>query len=52
MYDKKVEKVLITREQIEKRTDELAKRISEDYKGKRLIMICVLTGAMVFSPTL
>ena len=48
MYDKKVEKVLITREQIEKRTDELAKRISEDYKGKRLIMICVLTGAMVF----
>lgn len=48
MYDKNVEKVLITKEQIEKRTAELAKSISEDYKGKRLIMICVLTGAMVF----
>lgn len=48
MYDKNIEKVLITKEEIEKRTVELAAEISRDYKGKRLIMICVLTGAMVF----
>ena len=48
MYDKHIEKVLITREEIEKRTAELAAEISRDYKGKKLIMICVLTGAMVF----
>lgn len=48
MYDKNIEKVLITKEEIEKRTSELAAEISRDYKGKRLIMICVLTGAMVF----
>lgn len=48
MYDKNIEKVLITKEEIEKRTAELAAEISRDYKGKKLIMICVLTGAMVF----
>lgn len=48
MYDKNIEKVLISKESIEKRTAELAKRISDDYRGKRLIMICVLTGAIVF----
>ncbi len=48
MYDKNIEKVLITKEEIEKRTSELAAEISRDYKGKKLIMICVLTGAMVF----
>lgn len=48
MYDKHIEKVLITKEEIEKRTSELAAEISRDYKGKKLIMICVLTGAMVF----
>lgn len=48
MYDKHIEKILITKEEIEKRTAELAAEISRDYKGKKLIMICVLTGAMVF----
>ena len=48
MYVKHIEKVLITKEEIEKRTAELAAEISRDYKGKKLIMICVLTGAMVF----
>ncbi len=48
MYDKNIEKVLISKESIQKRTQELAKKISDDYRGKRLIMVCVLTGAMVF----
>lgn len=48
MYDENVERVLISKENIEKRTAELAAQITEEYRGKRLIMICVLTGAMVF----
>lgn len=49
MYkDECIDKVLISRDRIEKRTQELADRITEDYRGKKLIMICVLTGAMVF----
>ena len=48
MYDKNIEKVLISEEMITQRTQELAKKISDDYRGKRLIMVCVLTGAMVF----
>ena len=48
MYDKNIEKVLISEEMIKQRTQELAKKISDDYRGKRLIMVCVLTGAMVF----
>ncbi len=48
MYDENVERVLISKESIEKRTAELAAQITEEYRGKRLIMICVLTGAMVF----
>lgn len=48
MYDKNIEKVLISEEMIKQRTQELAKKISDDYRGKRLILVCVLTGAMVF----
>ncbi len=48
MYYDNIEKVLVSKESIEKRTDELAKQITEDFRGKRLLMVCVLTGAMVF----
>lgn len=49
MYnDECIDKVLISKDRIEKRTQELAEQISNDYRGKKLIMICVLTGAMVF----
>ncbi len=48
MYYDNIEKVLVSKESIEKRTEELAKQITEDFRGKRLLMVCVLTGAMVF----
>lgn len=48
MYDENMEKVLISKEEIDRRTSELAEQITREYRGKRLIMICVLTGAMVF----
>lgn len=43
-----VSKVLITKEEIDKRIDELAARITADYKGKNVLMVCVLRGAVLF----
>ena len=34
--------VLIPREEIQAKTEELARRISEDYKGKDLLLVGVL----------
>ena len=41
-------KPLITQRQIEKRVKELGTKITADYEGKELVMICVLKGAYVF----
>lgn len=43
-----IDKILITREQINQKIDELAGRISKDYKDKNLLMIGVLKGSVVF----
>lgn len=43
-----IEKVLFTEEQIESKISELAKRISEDYKGRSVLLIGILRGATVF----
>ena len=43
-----IDKVLITREVIREKVKELGKRISEDYKGKDLILIGVLKGGFIF----
>ncbi len=44
----RIEEVLITREDIAEKVKELGKRISEDYKGKNLLMVGVLKGGIVF----
>ena len=41
-------KPLITQRQIEKRIKELGTKITADYEGKELVMICLLKGAYVF----
>lgn len=41
--------LLISEEEIEKRIDELAKEIDEDYKGKTLNIICILKGSVFFA---
>jgi hypoxanthine phosphoribosyltransferase len=41
-------KVLLTTEQISKRVKELARQISEDYRGKTLHAICVLENGFIF----
>ncbi|MBQ9920581.1 MAG: hypoxanthine phosphoribosyltransferase [Clostridia bacterium] len=43
-----IAKVLLTEEEIDKIVTNLAKRISEDYKGKNLCLLCVLKGSLVF----
>ena len=40
--------VLLAEEEVDKRIQEMAKKISEDYKGKELHLICVLKGGVFF----
>ena len=39
-------KIMITEEEIEKRTQELGEQISRDYAGKQVHMVCVLKGGV------
>lgn len=43
-----IAKVLITEEEIREHVDQIGKQITEDYKGKDLVMIGILRGAVVF----
>lgn len=47
-YDDKVEKVLISREEIEARVVALGKEITSEYEGKEIIMVGILRGAVIF----
>ncbi len=40
--------ILVTREQIAEKIREIGKQITEDYRGKEPVMVCVLKGAAVF----
>ena len=46
--ENKIEKVLFTEEEIKKKVVEIAKKISEDYKGKKVLMLCILKGSVIF----
>lgn len=43
-----IEKVLLKPEEIQERVRELGRRISQDYLGKEVLLVCVLKGAFVF----
>jgi hypoxanthine phosphoribosyltransferase len=43
-----LEKVLFTREQIQQRIEDLAREISRDYRGRELMLVTVLKGAVFF----
>lgn len=47
-FDKDIAKILITKEQLSKRIQELGDAISRDYAGKDLLLVCILKGAFVF----
>lgn len=43
-----IKSVLISKAEIEKKVAELGARITEEYRGKELLMVCILRGASVF----
>lgn len=45
-------KVLLDEETIARRVAELAEQISEEYRGKKVLLICVLKGAVIFASDL
>ena len=40
-------RVLLTEEEVDKRINEVAAKISEDYAGKQVHMICILKGRSI-----
>ncbi|MEE9508389.1 MAG: hypoxanthine phosphoribosyltransferase [Anaerolineales bacterium] len=47
-YHEFLEEVLIDEERLQKRIKELGAEISQDYKGKVLLLICILRGGVMF----
>ena len=43
-----IERVLLSEEQIHEIVSRLGRQISEDYKDKKLLMVSVLKGSVVF----
>lgn len=43
-----IERVLLSEEQLKKIVEKLGKQISSDYEGKKLILVSVLKGSVVF----
>lgn len=43
-----IQEILITEDAIAEKVKEMGKRITEDYRGKNLLMVSVLKGAFVF----
>lgn len=48
MKNEAVEKILITKEEIEKRIDELASKINRDYEGQEVLCVGILKGSVIF----
>ncbi len=43
-----IEKILISEEEVEEIVTSIAKKISEDYEGKKLLLLCILKGSVIF----
>lgn len=41
-------KILLSNQEIQKRIKEVANQINKDYKGKSLLVVCILKGAVLF----
>ena len=50
--DEDIERILFHAATIQARIDELAARITDDYQGKELTVVAVLTGALMFTADL
>lgn len=49
---KEFDKVLISKEDIEKKVKEISEQISEDYKGLNPLFVCILKGSVFFTADL
>ena len=47
-----IKQVLVSEEEIAKKVEELAKKITEDYKGKDLLLVGILKGSVIFMSAL
>ena len=47
-----IERVLYSEQQIKDKISKLAKRISNDYEGKELLVVGVLKGSVIFAAEL
>jgi len=45
---KDIEKIMISKDEIEARVQSIAKQLDKDYEGKRPLLICVLKGSVLF----
>jgi len=52
VLDKHIARILIDPEAIQQRIAELGQQISQDYKGKELVVVCILKGAFLFTSDL
>ncbi len=43
-----VERILVPQEEIEEIVTKIAKQVDKDYVGKRLVLLCILKGSVVF----
>ncbi|GAB1354428.1 MAG TPA: hypoxanthine phosphoribosyltransferase [Candidatus Rifleibacterium sp.] len=50
--DKHIKHILIDPDSIQKRIAELGAEISKDYRGKELVVVCILKGAFLFTSDL
>ncbi|WP_028307971.1 hypoxanthine phosphoribosyltransferase [Desulfitibacter alkalitolerans] len=41
--------IIITQERIKQRVNDLGRQISDDYHGKKMVLVCVLRGAVYFT---
>jgi len=48
MLEEDIGEILITEEQLQARIAELGRQITEDYRGKDLLLVCVLKGGVMF----
>ncbi|NLY20825.1 MAG: hypoxanthine phosphoribosyltransferase [Tissierellia bacterium] len=49
---KKIEQVVFTKEEINKRIRELGEEITNDYKGRELVVVSLLRGSFIFTADL
>ncbi|MGI6538404.1 MAG: hypoxanthine phosphoribosyltransferase [Caldicoprobacterales bacterium] len=52
MLTNNVERILIDEEKLMNRIREMGRQITEDYRGKDLVLICILKGAVIFASDL